>query len=298
MNCRALYIAGLFLVLTGIGCREREPHDSFDTVLEVNGKKLLPTLPAYHEASIADGTAEWVAFKDPTARAAAKPPASSGTAKADGAVDPAAAQAILDTVADFNDVIKEKDYDEALNYLVEAQIDTAQELFALDGEASEALEALIKAITDKSPALEGRADDVRAQLDKPNGLLLSAGKVNSLTDDEAVLALNWPADNPMGPMLPKEFRVVKVEADWYIEHPIMEIAGQMIPVIKASAQQISQLASSVDSGELEPEVALQTLEATAGGPAGAAPTPDADSQAGTPPEVETDSEGSDEADDG
>ena len=118
-------LAGITIGATA--CRDTAPPPLHNRDLGGDGVVLLPTAPMWHDSAIAEGRADWYAFREPAIEE------ESGTDEAPRRAAPVQGNqveaAIREMIDEYNGFVPEATVDDLLEYYAEEQHDVLKPLF-------------------------------------------------------------------------------------------------------------------------------------------------------------------------
>jgi len=226
-----LTIAAAFISLFAFAsCRDSEPAPTYPGDISENDKALLPPPGAWHDPGTAKGQAEWRPFKkiEPSEVAKTATPAEKGGAEkgtdsaAVGGVDAHIEEEIRGLLKDYNALLTEGKFPDAIDFFIKDQAATAKALIELLPEISKKLQELAAAWPDQKTAIEKLA----AELEPKSALKLELASLKSASDKKAAGTL--ASRSPIGILLSdakagnsNDVRFV-VEGDvWSIDWPAL-----------------------------------------------------------------------------
>jgi len=234
------------------GCKPPEPDPSQNTDLGDGGRILLPTPPAWHDKSVAKEQAEWKSFRKPTT-AANTEAGPSGTGGAGGAAGAAAAggaveKEIRDLVDEFNGLVKEGKYKEALDYLSEEQAAAAEKYI----QAAPAYEQKLKEVIEVAPAVAERARKVIELISLEKTFLFGVKDLKVISAMEVVGSyVDASAGKPPASDKNLEVRFVKGESgDWFIESKVFKSLDVLVPAMSKATESLDAFVVAAKSGSL------------------------------------------------
>ena len=274
------------IVLVGMACRNTEPPLPYNRDLGSDGTLLLPTGSATHDPSIAEGQADWPAFREPQFDQEPAPKEEED-APAPASANRQIESEIRELISEYNDLIAEATVDDLLEYYVEEQHDKLRPLLETAGALEKKLGDLRGELETKLPDANDRIasafDGLAAQLDTR----LSAGSLAVVSDTEVT---TQPAAGSRGTPL----RFLIVDEDWYIEIPILDqLPGLTKPALDQALTAFDGFLQGLRSNLIPPETVLQQIEtaASAGKAVGDATEPTPEAEGGTTARPESDDTG-------
>lgn len=240
-------LGGLFAACSP---QEEPPPTQYED-LGTEDRPLLPTGSTWNDPAIAKGTAEWKPYRklDPAA-AAPKPAEESADAKGGSALQ----GELLDLVKQFNESVASEKYEEAIDFLIEEQLDPGKKVIELLPKFAAKLGELVAALPGENENLK----KLPAALALSNVLKLNVPSIEAKGEDEAV----GPLD---GATPPTDVRFVRVkeggEAVWYIDHPQIRSMIQAAPKLEKSLEQFDTLIAGIKSGQITGEALAQQAAA-------------------------------------
>ena len=252
------------IVLALPGCRDTEPTPSHYRDLGDGGRILLPGgSPWYEVRTERRSSAEWVPFREPDFEAVAegtetpRGPATSGTgAPAARGAERIEAE-IRDLIDEYNEIAAEGDFEELLEYHVEAQQDAIKAMFDAAVAMMEKLEALRAAFKEKLPDEAQRIDAVVDLLTR------SAGSIDLVIDSLTVVSNTEVMGKPPAGSPQPTCRFKLVDDEWYVETPDLPDFSQLKPQIDMLLATFDGWIQGVESGQLPAAALLQQVEAQA-----------------------------------
>lgn len=219
-------------------CKPPEPTPSQYVDLGTADAPLPPPPPAWHDPTTAKGTAEWRPFRKPTdaneKSPAAKPangekPPATGDAEAknEAAVGSDAEKEIRSIAADFNAALSEKKWEEASEFLTDAQAEKSGEVFA-------AVNQLIEQLTLLQAAAPGLGDKITALLPSLNLAESLKADVQSVHVIDARSASAKLAGGGEA-----RFEVGE-KGLWYVESPMLSVLEKELSRIEKATKDIQE----------------------------------------------------------
>ncbi|MCO6436484.1 MAG: hypothetical protein J5J06_05300 [Phycisphaerae bacterium] len=249
-------MAGFALVLPPLGCKDREPPPPvYRDLATTDSELLLPTSGAWKSQSIQSGQAEWVPFREPNAEAPPEETPADSDAQADqGEGENAAIEGeIRDLIAEYNNVSKERNLDELLEYHVEEQRPAMRAVLELSYGFLDKLHQLADILREKLPDEVSRINSVFADLDQMADESLKVTALDVKGPEEVVG--NLP---PGG--LTSEVRFVLVDGDWYVDYPGMPTEDQIRGMMQLAMGPFDTALQGLSSGQVPADQVLNMLE--------------------------------------
>jgi hypothetical protein len=228
-------------------CRPPEPTPTQNADLGTDNDNLLPTPAAWHDKSIAKGQAEWKPFRKPGNAATAD---AAGGATGEGATDSASAEGavekeIRELVDEYNGLVKDGKYKEALDFLTDDQA-------AIMEKAIEVLPAFDRKLKEIATAVPGTAESVagfskRLSLSWHFALAVKDIKANGTSEGVGTLFdPDAPADGPV-----EEVHFHKgTEGDSFIEAPHFAALARILSKFQTAMEEFDLFLAAVKSGSL------------------------------------------------
>jgi hypothetical protein len=169
-------------------CRDSEPAPTYPGDISENDKALLPPPGAWHDPGSAKGQAEWRPFKKIEPSEVAKndsPPNKGGAGKeagvAAGGVDPRVEEEIRGLLKDYNGLLSEGKFNDAIDFFIKEQAATAKAMIEFLPDLAKKLQELAIAWPDQKAAIEKLA----AELEPKSALKLELASLKSASDKKA-----------------------------------------------------------------------------------------------------------------
>lgn len=262
-RCWSVWCVLICAVVTGTGCRDSEPPPAHNRDLGIGDVVLLPTASVRHDTRIADGQADWPAFRKPEFGSA---PADDEVDEPDGHEEGDSTEAeIRELIDEYNEVVADGTVEELLDYYVEAQHDKLQGLF-------EAARALAAKLAELRQELETKMPDAAERIASSFASLAGSTDIRLVVDSLSVVSDTEVTGTRSGGSVASTLRFVLVREEdedgeeseaWYIEVPaIDELAIPPKPVSDLTRVADSWL-QALQSGQTPPESVLQQVEAAA-----------------------------------
>lgn len=255
MNTRrvaiGLAICGWLMVA---GCREdREPPRVYEPVMS-DGTTALASMPGpMLDPRLVSGSAQFPEFRPPS-----EDDFDSGSAGPQGGGAIAEVQALIE---EYNGLVDDKSHAELAEYYVEEQREAIAGLITLSGDALAKLGELGDALKEAMPDESDRIDDLLETLNKSSSLKLTVSGLTASGDGVVTGTV------PSIPGMPNTvtFRVVEYEGEsnWFIDSPMVAMAGAMKPMIEAQLASWDQTVAAIKSDPSTAEQTLAALEAAA-----------------------------------
>lgn len=245
------WVSVLGLIAAMSGCRPPAPTPSQYEDLGTTEAPLPPTGPAWHDPSVAKGTSEWKPFRKLEAGGEKSASAKSGGNKAEPDVEDKSAEGgegpegeIRTLVGDFNAALAEKKFDEASEFLSDAQAAVANDVFTAVNELVEQLGLLAKA----APGMAPKVDALAPVLNLSDSLQM---KVATVTVDGKTATAKLESG--------AEAKFMVGEEDlWYLESPLMAV----LDTEKARIQKATDDIKAALAGGTPDEAATTSLGAS------------------------------------
>ncbi len=273
----------LVVVVAPLGCRETEPQQPHNRDLADGDGLLMPTGSPWNERAIADGSAEWVPFREPVIEEESELEAE--TAEAPDSPDEGAEleAEIRDAVADYNETAADAVAEDLLEYFVEEQYEALQPWLDAALELSGKLRQLREALETALPDEKDRVSHVCETLEATHAVTLSVASINVSDETEATGTVTWFAE-------PKECRFVAIEDEdgewaWFFELRALTPYSEGKPAFDALSAAYDELRQALSSEQTPNQQVLERLEQLAapeegGGNDGEEPPAGTDPEAG------------------
>lgn len=249
--CRALIVGWLgFGALSS--CRPVDPPPTQYEDLGTEDRPLLPTGSAWHDPAIAKGAAEWHAFRKLDPNAAAPKPAAGD--HADGASVGLEGE-LRELLKEFNDALAADKLDDALEFLIEEQIEPTKKVIEILPKFAEKLGEFAAVLPGENESLK----KLPTALAPATVLKLDVRAIQAKGEAEAV-----------GPMAgadpPVEVRFVLIKekdggAVWYIDHPQIRAMSAALPAMEQSLTQLDAMIAGIKSGQIAGDALTQQAAA-------------------------------------
>lgn len=235
------------IVLTLVtACRPSDAPPTLYQDLGSDDRPLLPTGGAVHDSAVVKGSAEWHPFRKPgaaPATAAAQPVAKPGGSALDGE--------LRGLLKEFNDALAGDKIGDAIDFLIEEQLDPAKKVVDLLPRFGAKLSELAAVLPGDNEQLK----KLPAALAPATVLRLDAKEILPKGDSEALADL---VGAPQGVQI--RFVLIKEEggeAVWYIDHPQIRAMGQALPAMENALPQLDALIAGIKSGQIAGEALAQ-----------------------------------------
>ncbi|MCH7592545.1 MAG: hypothetical protein IH989_07195 [Planctomycetes bacterium] len=265
----------IVLLLAATGCRETEPPPTLFQDLGTDGSPLLPTFPVWKTAAIADGQADWHAFREP----AGEPELGDDGGSTSGGEAPGIAKAeieaeIREVIAEFNEVVRTGAADDILEYFVAEQADALEPIVETTFATQDVIQQLQGAFDAKLPDAADRSESATNAILAELSLELKGETLNVKSDTEVDVGVK-------GGVISQTYRFVIVDDEWYIEVPEAERFAELGPALDRGLQFYREMLESVRSGAGPAEERLKEMESAI---AAAQATPAAETEDGATPD--------------
>lgn len=229
-------------------CRPVDPPPTQYEDLGTEDRPLLPTGAPWHDPAIAKGSAEWHAFRKPDPHAAPTKPAESKDIERAGA---GLEGELRDLLKEFNDALAADKLDDAVDFLIDEQIEPAKKVIGV-------LPQFAAKLGEFAAALPGDNQNLKklpAALVPVVVLKLDVQSIQSKGESEAVGSMTGA--NP-----PVEVRFVLVkekdgEAVWYIDHPQIRAMSAALPAMEQALTQLDAMIAGIKSGQIAGDALTQ-----------------------------------------
>ncbi len=232
-----------------VGCRPSEPPPSYNEDLGTEGSVLLPTTSAWHDPAIAKGQADWRPFRKPGAE-----PKQGETAT--GEAKPAGGNQGIESelrklVNDFNAAVAEKNFEDAIDLLVEDQIAPAKQVV-------EVLPTYLSKVREVVELLPGVNETLKTAVADATLSAILKLEITSITVSNPTEAVGKLASAP-GAIGDARFVLVKDKDGeyWYIDHPQISAIGTALPMLQQSMPQLDAFIAGVKSGQIAGDALAQ-----------------------------------------
>lgn len=237
------------------GCGDADPPPARFGDLGDTTRPLPPSVPAWHDARVKGGNAEWKQFQPPAEKKNAAEAGAAGEAK----LSPEEiADEIRALVKDHNDLIAEGKHAEVIDYYIPAQRDAAREFWAFGAAMDAKLKQLQGLLIEKKPDAKDQTTKTISLLLGPPGIDVKNLKV--VSDTEAAGEMGAAA----GVTVAVSFRLIEdketKESDWYIDLSSLNDYAKHKPASEQIAAAFDGLIAGIKSGAIQPDVALTQLE--------------------------------------
>ena len=245
LTCVVLLVGSLLSA-----CRDSAPPRPYSQDLSTESHLLPPTSGPWLDLAVKDGRAEWVPFRSPEEKAAEPPAPEEETAKPSGVEGE-----IRALIKDYNEALAEKDFEGFLEYFVETQADTVEQMIEVLPVIVQKFSALGDAVAEKAPEAALGFIKLPADLSLEQALKLEVASLTVESETKVVGKVN--AGNipslPAGLPIPPGMDVVNfVLGDdyWYVELPALNL---MSVFLQQAVAQIDTLTEGVKSGQIPVE---------------------------------------------
>lgn len=222
---------------------------------------LLPSSETWHDPRVRPGTAEWVPFEAPKEGDAAKN--SEGQPPTGGADAEQTATDIRTLVGDHNALVRNGEYDKAVEYYVKEQRAAAKELFEVSQRGVEIFESVRAAVVEKLPDAKDRTDKVIDRLVDRTRAQIHLKSLEVVSDTEAKGTLPAAPGYPAGAKFSLQRDEEQDEDYWFIALDTLADWTKNKAGIETGITQIEGLATAAKNGVMPPEQILTSLEAMA-----------------------------------
>lgn len=260
---RAPRLCALALLSVAVGCSRGEPDPADRTYSDSNGRVPASVGGAKLNPAVAEGQAEWVAFREPPPPepAGADRPESepleapaAGAAGADGA-------GLREIIEDYNSLTADGSVDDLLDYFVPEQSDAlrpvVEKALARAGKLIQFCEA------GKAAAGESAAD--LPKVCQAARRLYGAGLNVEGTPSRAEQGFTFQVTSRV---FPRECRAVLREEDWYFEVVDVAALAQSAPALDAFDGQLEQWRKDLESGSISSAEVLAAFRTAVQGEGG------------------------------
>lgn len=243
----------MLALLAVAGCRPSEPTPTYNEDLGTEESVLLPTTSAWHDPAIAKGQADWRPFRKPGAEP------TTGVA-ATGEEKPAGGNQGLESeirtlVNDFNAAVAENKFEDAIDLLVEDQVDTAKQVVELLPAYLNKLREVVDVLPGDTATMKSRV----AAATLPAVLKLDVATITVSSATEAV------GKHPSASSPAEDVRFVLVTESegkyWYIDNPKIRALAPALPMLRQSLPQLDAFIAGVKSGQIGGEALAQQTAA-------------------------------------
>ena len=240
------------IMLVGIAmpigaCRPPEPLPSHNTDVGTEGEILLPTPAAWHDEGIVKGQAEWKPFRKPSAVAAAEASSEGaaapvGSATTNGAVE----KEIRDLVDEFNGLVKEGKYTEALDFLTDEQAVIVEQAVEQIPKFAQTL----KELAEVAPGCREHVNRALPTISAPNFLVFGASDLKIASEREATGIVGDPKTHrPFLDIEPFKVRFIRDnDGYWLIESGHIANLPEMISAMRGSMEGLTSFVDAIKSG--------------------------------------------------
>ena len=235
-----------FLVALGtLGCKETEPPAAYNYDLG-DGKVSLPPTSAVHvDFRLADGRADWPAFRDP---AAAPPP----NQQDKPAVPSGAESELRELVQEYNEFVAEATVDDLLEYFASDQHNALRPWLKIALASTVKLAAVGAQLAAKLPDAQDQFAKTLAWHEGKYSPKLSIGSITIKGATEAVGTAS--AGSSLGPI-----RFVLDEEDWYFEVLDPDRLAGMSASAAEAVTMYEQCLTDLASGDRSAEQVMEQL---------------------------------------
>jgi len=230
------------------GCREAETPRSFNKAMVEAGQTLPPPFPAWHDVTVAGGSAEWIAFREPN------PPA--GGDQAGGEVE----EQIRNLIDSFNGMVADGEHDELSSYFVPAQQKSAGVYIVGQAKLGGLLTQLSAALKERAPEQAAAVDAIIEPLAKRYNPELNIQSIKSVSATRAEGMRLVPGVVASAPDMAVPIGFELIEDEWFIDYPLLQTS-----VILAAPMEMSltvywgSLLQGLQAGVLPPKEVLRQL---------------------------------------
>lgn len=236
---------------------------SYNVNLGTNDEPLLPTSAPVMTAKVAQGTAEFVAFRDP--KAEPEPEGAGGDGAAGGEpvpVDNAKIEKeVRELVREHNEFVMKKDFDAVVEFYVEAQRPRIKSLLVLPKVDEERIQAVRKALDDKLPDEKARIAGVFAKLDDPSSFQITLRSLTVVSPHE--VSAKIPSAPPMPDTITFRWLGTGDDANWFIDHSLYADDTMVKMALGITKSIFDMLQAKLADGSFTAEAALKHLEGVA-----------------------------------
>ena len=230
------------------GCRDTAPPPAFNRDLGDDTILLPPVRSTPQNPELREGTAEWFEFSKFEAEDEEIAEAEGGEEEV-GEVE----AEIRELIAEYNELVADRDLEEFLQYHVEEQHETVKALFEAETAMMAKFAELRSLLEEKMP--EGQ-DRVAALFDRLEAKSKEGLVVESLTVVSDVEVTGTLTRGGLAPTC----RFLVVDDEWYIEIPGLPNAAQLGPILAMTTTALDTLVQGLESGQLPPEQVLGQVE--------------------------------------
>ncbi|RME41287.1 MAG: hypothetical protein D6788_01545, partial [Planctomycetota bacterium] len=245
---------------------ETEPPPAYNYDLGDGRVILLPTGSVPLDASLAEGRADFPAFRDPETEPPPEEPESAAAEKS-AATGPEAE--IRTLLTEYNELVPEASVEDLVEYYVEEQADPVRSWLEAALSARTACVGLAEAVRKAAPKKDGSPEDMDqavAAITNNVGPVLNVGAL-TVGEDGSVSGKSEILGTPVA------LRFVKIDEDWYIEFADASVLPSLAPGLKLVGNLCSDWTRKLESGEMTLEQLQEVVRSQAGVAAGAEEAP-------------------------
>jgi len=250
--CCKLSVFGIVLALLP-GCPEKKEAGEAPIDLGTADGPLMPMAGAMLDPLLANGSADWVPFRElEDADAESGDEADKSANEVGGADTKEIEQEIRNLVKDYNDLVAERDIEEILVYHIDAQQDTVKSMYEAQFDLLDKLGEVEAALAEALPDQKERITNAFSPIRSASGGLT----VTKLTVDSDSLVIGELKDS-VTPIC----KFVLEDGDWFIDVPnLPTVFSQIKPGLDMVATMLGTVPQGLQSGQIQAETILAQLE--------------------------------------